>query len=682
MSATFDEKDIEQKLHDAGLQHRHSQQEMIACAYAALKDKKIACVEAPTGVGKTLAYGIAAMLAKEKGQKIVVSTATIALQDQLLHQDIPLLKCVLGRDIKAGIAKGRRRYVCLSRLYHLTQAVFSEQDRVQTLQESLESGVWNGERETLVDHIPAEDWQQISTDTSGCAAGHCEFFDDCVFYRARRKALSADVVITNHSLLLSDLALGGGVVLPPVKDCLYIIDECHHLPQKALSHFAKQAAIMRSIEWINTLNTALPKLSAHLKETDYVLEETLLQTKSLVQSLTLMQAALKENQSAFENDIWRLAEASDSLIELAAPIIQAAQQLFKRTCIILEALELLHKQKEGVDSECAALLSGLLSTFGFLQNRLENLALTWQLFCQKRLPKQPPIARWFDMKNTPAGAVDFTCHVSPINVSQDLQQLFWNKIEHGALLCSATICSLGSFDDYARKSGLKRDPRLRLKSLSSPFPYHESVLFVPSMQQQPVGKNQQAHLDEVISLLPELIVQSVGTLVLFTSRKAMETVFSGLSGACRQLILKQGDRGKTRLIRLHKRRVDQGKTAILFGLASFAEGLDLPGNYCKHVIIHKLPFAMPSDPIELTRAEWLKQNALDPFMLSMLPLASLRLTQYVGRLLRTEKDTGFVSILDRRLYTKRYGQQMLDGLPGFVREIDVTVADFKQRYLM
>jgi len=241
------------------------------------------------------------------------------------------------------------------------------------------------------------------------------------------------------------------------------------------------------------------------------------------------------------------------------------------------------------------------------------------------------------------------------------------------VLCSATIRALGKFDDFRRKTGLHDIPDYVENAVASCFDYKKSVLYIPSMQHEPAGLNQDAHRKEAIDLLPKLILSTAGTLVLFTSRSAMETTYEAMPDAYAKDILMQKQHNKNKLIQMHKKRIRLGKRSIIFGLTSFGEGLDLPADFCQHVIIHKLPFAVPSTPIELTRNEWLKSNRLNPFMLSSLPRASIRLTQYVGRLIRQESDIGVVSILDKRIYSKQYGSFLLENLPDFQQLIDKDI---------
>ena len=203
--------------------------------------------------------------------------------------------------------------------------------------------------------------------------------------------------------------------------------------------------------------------------------------------------------------------------------------------------------------------------------------------------------------------------------------------------------------------------------MASPFDYGNAVFAVPPMDCDP--GDAQAHGQALIDQLPRLLDAREGSLVLFSSRRQMLEVFQGIDGAFRELILMQGDYSKQEIMRRHREAIDAGRGSVIFGLASFAEGVDLPGNYCSHVVIAKIPFAVPDSPLEAALAEWVEAQGRNAFMEISVPDAALRLVQASGRLLRTEQDTGRVTLMDRRILTRRYGRAILDSLPPFRREL-------------
>ncbi|MBL4759519.1 MAG: hypothetical protein JKY80_01515 [Mariprofundaceae bacterium] len=520
--------------------------------------------------------------------------------------------------------------------------------------------------------VPDKTWQHISTDATGCSGKRCSFYEECAFYKARRKMHQADVIIANHSLLLSDLELGGGTILPDMETCTYIVDECHHLPAKALSHFSKTAVLMNSIEWINQFTKILTK-AAQLGEINEDLPETVKPlTHNLVQQLKSMTDYLETNDNCFDDDTWLPNENEMSdMLPLATEIKQAARQVYSHCQALKSDLEAKINHNEKIKKETNEELNRLFTNLNFVTNRALNLYDTWLLFCQERQTNEAPTAKWFSNTHS------FACHAAPINVSKQLKMCFWDKVENGVVLCSATLRALGKFDDFHRRSGLQNDTRCVNLAIEPFFDYTKSVLFIPKMTYAPQGAEQQQHHQEVMTLLPELILKEGGTLVLFTSIRSMEQTYDDLPNAIIDDVLMQNQHSKRRIIELHKDRIRSGSRSILFGLASFGEGLDLPADFCQHVIIYKLPFSVPTTPIEVTRNDWLKANNKNAFMLSSLPETSLRLTQYIGRLIRQEEDTGIATVLDKRLYARQYGKTLLKGLPPFQRLIEADLDALK-----
>ena len=659
----------------AGLQDRDTQLEIIQDIYNAITDRKIICIEAPTGTGKTISYSIGSYLAKQKKQSIIISTSTIALQEQLINKDLPLLSRILGKKINVALAKGRRRYVCHSRLLRPngTNDIFETEanKHFDSLKTMLENNCWNGDRDELNLSLSEQEWRKISTDAAGCSGKLCEFHKDCAFFNARKKMHQAEIIVVNHSLLLSDLELGGGAILPEPGKSIYIIDECHHLPNKALDHFAKSDTLMGSVDWINGLTKTLTAAIKAKQITEGVQKNINSLTHELIQALNSMCTIITLNEDQFNDNLWRIKEIPSDIQEIAKTISHLSGSTMAHCESIYASLEDKMRGKI-LPTDEKNTVEKIIASLGFATGHAKNLHETWNLFCYQSQPNEPPIARWFEKRGDA-----YFCHASPINISKKLKELFWDKAENGIILCSATIRTLGKFDDFCRKTGLKDIPNYVEKSVGSCFDYKQSVLYIPSMKHEPAGLNQEAHREEVIELLPKLMLPNGGTLVLFTSRFAMEKTFEAMPVTHSKDILVQTQYNKNKLIEKHKNRIRIGKRSIIFGLTSFGEGLDLPADFCQHVIIHKLPFAVPSTPIELTRYEWLKSKGLNSFMLSSLPNASLRLTQYVGRLIRQETDVGIVSILDKRIYSKQYGSFLLENLPDFQQLINKDLDSLK-----
>ena len=249
---------------------------------------------------------------------------------------------------------------------------------------------------------------------------------------------------------------------------------------------------------------------------------------------------------------------------------------------------------------------------------------------------------------------------SPVLARDLLNQHLWRRAA-GVVVTSATLSALGSFNRLVAMSGLPEDAAY--KRVESPFDARRAKFTVPVLATDP--GDSEAHTQEIIEKLPEVIAGDGAVLMLFSSRRQMEAVVEGVSGLLDHAVLVQDSLSKAQLLDRHREHVDAGTPSMIMGLASFAEGIDLPGAYCDHVVIAKLPFAVPDNPREAAHAELLEQLGRNPFMEISVPDAALRLVQASGRLLRTEDDQGQITLLDRRVLTKKYGRAILDSLPGY-----------------
>ncbi|MBN4174092.1 putative ATP-dependent helicase DinG [Pseudomonas savastanoi pv. phaseolicola] len=275
------------------------------------------------------------------------------------------------------------------------------------------------------------------------------------------------------------------------------------------------------------------------------------------------------------------------------------------------------------------------------------------------------MARWLTLADSGA-MFDIEVNASPDPGGGNAASQPVEQLPTGRLVTSATLTALGKFDRYRMRAGLPKGAVTAV--VPSPFHHADAgVLRVPDLKADP--RDSVAHTAAIIRDLPGLVEGSRGTLVLYSSRKQMQDVFDGLDRDWRKQVFIQGNLSKQETLNKHKARVDSGESSVLFGLASFAEGVDLPGAYCEHVVIAKIPFAVPDDPVEAALAEWIEARGGNPFMEIAVPDASLRLVQACGRLLRTEEDRGTITLLDRRVVTQRYGKAILNALPPFRREI-------------
>lgn len=654
-----------------------------------------ACVvEAGTGTGKTLAYLLACIpMAKALGKKLVISTATVALQDQIVQKDLPDLRKHTKIDFDWTLAKGRGRYLCLSRLegrlhdegvqdsdtmplFLLDRQTDDEPGTREFFEEMLgqyASRNWDGDRDHWPQQIPDDLWRQVTTDHRQCTNRQCSYFDSCAFFDARKGIDDADVIVANHDLVLADLALGGGAILPSPEEAIFIFDEAHHLPDKALNHFAASVSLNATRSWLKQLSQVVVKMKPHLapvslasKTLDRISEASREYDGRLTHVYEL---AEKKTEWTFEDERnvaqWRYpdGELPEELAAASAEAGVASATLTRQLGVLVDELQKAfdEKREHDVDRQTA---EAWFPVAGGLHGRAEEQHRLWAAWQIAREDKGPPPARWA-IRQRFDHAEDITFFSSPILADSLLYGRLWSRA-FGIVLTSATLTALGRFDRLRSRAGLPEASHYLV--VPSAFRYAEmATVEVPPMSALPTDAD--AFTEALVERLPELWRDGEATLVLFTARRTMNAVRDRLAPVWPELITTQDDMAKGEVLRQHRSRIDEGRPSVLFGVASFAEGIDLPGAYLKHVIITRLPFAVPDDPIDASLAEWVTARGGNPFMEITVPDASIRLVQAVGRLLRTEQDKGRITILDRRIVTRRYGQLLLDALPPFRRVI-------------
>ncbi|MCU0963579.1 MAG: hypothetical protein MUF08_00645 [Burkholderiaceae bacterium] len=309
-----------------------------------------------------------------------------------------------------------------------------------------------------------------------------------------------------------------------------------------------------------------------------------------------------------------------------------------------------------------SLATQVLSALGFFAAKLDNLVETWRLVLAEDVDGEAPVARWIELHDSTSSSIDYLVCASPISGSDKLRQLLWNRAS-GVILMSATLTSCGTFDLFLQQSGLSVYTAVQFLRVESPFDYRSNArLVIPAMRSDPGDARR--HTDEVVERMPGL-VQTLGTLVLFASGKQMREVYALLPEDLRRCTLMQGTMPKMEMLSRHRAAIDSGERSVLFGLQSFSEGVDLPREYCTHVVCAKLPFSVPDSPLEEARREWIESQGRSPFIDITVPETAVRLKQQLGRLIRTDEDHGTATILDRRLVSRRWGRLLMRGLPDF-----------------
>ena len=657
----------------------------------------ICAVEAGTGTGKTLAYLLSAIpVAQQLDYKVVVATATVALQEQVVFKDIPeiLEGCDLNFSFK--LAKGRGRYLCLSKLDMLLQGGDSLQammdlygDELENpgagdqalyaeMLEKLSEGAWQGDRDDWKQPISDANWRSLTVDRYQCTGPKCSHFRNCCFYQARDSLDKADCVISNHDLVLSDLAMGGGVILPEPAKCIYIFDEAHHLPFKSNTHFSAFTRIKATQGWLERAQNLLQQL---LKEDllEAPQQERLLKLiaeikQSLQEGWLLLEQILESQESvdSYENRAQYTFELGRVPAELQSLATDLANRFSRLTADLQDIAENMRQVLEDGDSTPRTqLVEQWYPVLGANIDRAEATLGLWASYAAGDEEGRAPYARWLSFTENDS-ASDIGLSSSPVLAAENLQERLWQCCG-GAVLTSATLSALGEFSMLAMRTGLP--PHTHYLSIPSPFNFAEAAkLVIPKMGCDPSEPDR--HTVGMIKALPKLLGNKPAALVLFSSRRQMQDVLHGLPEDWSGLVLCQDDYQKAQLLKYHRQRIDGGEGSVIFGLSSFAEGVDLPGAYCRHVLIAKIPFAVPNDPIEMTLSAWVESQGMNAFMTLAVPDAAFRLVQASGRLLRSETDTGQITLFDERIVNRRYGKQILDSMPPYSREIfELDISD-------
>jgi ATP-dependent DNA helicase DinG len=638
------------------------------------KSRRILVAEAGTGIGKSLAYILAGLpVALRLNKKLVISTATVTLQEQLISKDLPFFLEHTDYKFTFTLAKGRQRYCCEHKL--LNQG-FNEEQQAQLFTEKLQAndtellaklkstyldGKWNGDQDTWPTPIPHRVWQQIISDKHSCKkalANHRQ----CPFHRARDNINKADVIVVNHALLLADLELGGGVILPDPDACFYILDEAHHLPKISRDFSSANVNIKTSQEWLKKIK----QVSTHINRVVHR-QTTITPGINMLETANEMVNDLKSIELYFRNNPPEYNKSHQfrfPMGEVPETIVNSLISLKEETKKCLSAVNKLANITSEELKDANIKLSDaepLLIETGIYIQRLENLSALWKMLLKDRATNQAPIAAWINNEND-----GITLCASPLEVGGLLEYMLWSQAA-GIVLCSATLTSLNSFDYFMRQAGLKNDDGTQYLRLKSPFDYPAITLNVAKMKYDPT---ESGFDNELIDNIAERIEDKAGNLVLFASYWQMNLVADKLRKKFANSLLVQGETSRSSMIASHKKKCDQGVTSILFGTGSLAEGLDLPGHYLTNLMITKLPFAVPDSPVEEAHAEWITSKGGNPFMQITIPEASKKLIQSCGRLIRKETDTGKITILDKRVITKRYGKSLIDSLPPFALNIE------------
>ncbi len=597
---------------------RQQQQEMADCIESLITRGEGAFIaESPTGTGKTLAYLTPSISAN---QTVIVSTATRHLQDQIFYKDLPLVLDTLNLRKKVCLLKGRSNYLCLHRLHTHAALEVNKNNKLDEIYSQIcdwSNTTVSGDINEIEQLEETSRLRPLLTSTSdNCLGSECGHFDTCFVRKARQKALEADVLVVNHHLYFANLLLkedGFGQLLPESE--ILIFDEAHALPEIASNQLSRRLSSRQIAQLISDLNT---KLVLETNSVDELFESMQKLDKQLMAVVRLFSKSEKlDIEQLFENQ--QIKHGFEQLL-----------QIVEELTLQLKALD--DDREYSLFYQRSLYIAELLGECVFLEHEKDKY------FC------------WID-----AADMRFILQQTPIQLDEFGDRLS-DPMGPVTVLVSATLSSAGDFSYFHNQLALST---VDSKSWSSPFDFaRQCRLYLPQRFPDP----RSAEFGEILLAEAIKLIQVCNgrTFFLFTSHLAMERAYPELSAQIAYPILKQGQRPKHELIE----QFNQLGNAVLLGTSSFWEGVDVKGPNLSCVIIDKLPFASPDDPVLKAKLKRMEQNQQNPFMHYQLPQMIIALKQGIGRLIRDENDKGIIMIADARLRTKAYGKRVLASLPS------------------
>jgi ATP-dependent DNA helicase DinG len=678
-----------------GYEPREQQQQMLSNVVDAYNHNKIALIEAGTGTGKSMAYLIPAIIwSLKRGERTLVSTNTIALQEQLIHKDIPLAIKAIGNSIKAVLVKGMGNYLCIRKLHDaryekagLPDLEAEELDKIEAWAEK----TVDGSVSDLPFNPSYNSWERVSAESDTCNRRQCPHYEECHFIRARRQAEEAQILVTNHNMLFADLAFRseehehGEGLIPDYQRV--ILDEAHNIEDTATEFFADQ---ITHLQWLRSLRRLSAEKMGKLTLLRTKIDEVFQKKSSPELEKLMMRLAIDLSGKPHEisvlisdsfqvfrdfidtlhpneeeekgNEKFRILprhylhpEWDKRIVPHAKKLIEAVRQY--TTSIRQFEIDLLAIKHP----KLADHTEGIRFEVNALTNRLDQATLVLEEFISHECPKTR--VKWIEVQQmktmTNMHLID-----ANLDIAKVLAESLFKKFPT-TVLCSATLATNKSFSFMKERLGITEgllSGKLTTENIyTSPFDYQkQAMLVIPNDIPQP---NDPQFLEAVCERIWEAVQASRGNaFLLFTSYSMLQTCYDRLSKRMienRFHLFKQGDANRQTLLNQFKNK----EYSILFGTSSFWEGVDVPGDALRCVVIVKLPFKVPSEPLIQARTELIVAEGGDPFYDYSVPLAIVKFKQGFGRLIRNKKDRGCIVCLDSRLITKNYGRLFLNSLP-------------------
>ncbi len=669
---------------------RPEQLDMVEAVTSAFNDGLISLIEAGTGTGKTLAYLIPAIhWSLLNSERIVVSTNTINLQEQLTQKDIPLVHRSLSEEFKYSLVKGMGNYLCLLRAETVTDGLLdlAEDEEIDTLRSIVEWSkvTQDGSLSDLKFNPPEGVWDKVDAESESCLRARCPHYSRCFFYKARRELSSSQILVVNHHLLFSDLSIRGATeesetgILPAYKNVIF--DEAHHIVDAATSHFGMRTTKYGIIRMLRRLKR---------RGGGGEMKGLIFYTASLTTKLQkyfrkgILSTVLRRVEEILSPQVDRVEEyvrdAFDALYYFVVPMIKEGnseeislritdelrekegwEEIDKKFSLLRIRLKELHEEVKAfvdvlADYEIEPDVARVLVEFKGIANKLDFYSDVIRSFLDS---EEDGYVRWVEGRMR-GGEIISGIGLSPLDVSPQLKEKLYSRCRT-VVMTSATLAVKKSFNFLKSGLGLEENERVSEFILPSPFNYKEQALLaIPTDIPEPVERGYSEKLPPIIM---EAVKASRGNaLILFTSYSLLDAVYKKIGeelGEIGIIPLKQGSLPRARL--LDRFRVEDN--SVLFATDSFWEGVDVPGDALRLVVIARLPFRVPTEPIIEARVEHMESQGINSFIEYTVPVAVLKFKQGFGRLIRTKTDRGAVLVLDKRIITKHYGKFFLDSLP-------------------
>lgn len=678
--------------HHPVYEDRAGQREMIRLVAETFNEGGIALIEAGTGTGKSLAYLLpAAAWALNNEERTVISTNTINLQEQLVRKDLPLVSALTGDEVPWAMVKGRGNYISIrrARLAMETQRELFEDDRSAELKALIEwiGSTDDGSTADLTFLPTSEVWEEVRSDPDICLRSKCPHFQDCFYQKSRRRAASARLLVVNHHLLFTDIAVrratgnwSQSAVLPAYKHL--ILDEAHNVEDAATSHLGVEVTrqgLFRTLSRLDrrgkgVLNSVADLLRNAQAQTALELrtrleEKVLPSVEDVRARLMIFVDVLEPLVPRREGVVARLGDGEGSI-----PEPMANEEVHERVKGLLGSLQRLARElaelRRGLETneELEEATQGRLLDIRSAERRLGAAEAGIRLVLEPG-DQEEHFVRWLELKGK-GKRQNLGLSAAPIDLGPILRESLFDKLET-VVMTSATLATRQTFGFVRNRLGLEdhelaaleRPPQLRERIVQSPFDFERQTILVVPTDLADMSSQPELFSEQTARAVSELAtITDGGVFVLFTAHRALREVAvllrdQGLDEKWPLFVHGEDDRA-----RLLQGFIESGR-GVLLGTASFWEGVDVPGDPLRGLILQKLPFRVPTEPVTAARVEALERRGGNAFYQYMLPLAALRLKQGFGRLVRTRDDHGAVVLMDDRIVKKRYGPYLRESLP-------------------